>query len=92
MPATVSVKLMPKGASSLPTTPSRPYTVSSAMPAAVCGKTIGRSMMPSMARLPTKSRRAEQIRERDADDEGDRRGDQRRRHRQPQRAADVALA
>ena len=39
-------------------TPSRPYTVSSAMPAAVCGKTIGRSMMPSMARLPTKSRRA----------------------------------
>ena len=28
------------------------------MPAAVCGKTIGRSMMPSIARLPGKSRRA----------------------------------
>ena len=48
------------------------------MPAAVCGKTIGRSMMPSIDALAGEVPARQQIRERDADDEGDGRGDERR--------------
>ena len=61
------------------------------MPAAVCGKTMGRSMTPSSARLPGKSSAGEQVRQRHAEDEADGGGDERRRDGEDQGAAHVVL-
>ena len=92
MPATVSVKLMPKRREQ----PPHDALAAVHREQRDAGRRVreddGQVDEALDGALADEVATRQQVRERDADDEGDRRGDQRRRHRQPQRAADVVLA